>query len=56
MNDDLYKGILIMLGLFLALTVGGIALTENGWQKAGCVGKAVTSGVSFSNISRVCGL
>jgi hypothetical protein len=56
MNNDLYKGILIMAGVAFAIVVGAIALTDNGWQKAGCVGKAVTSGISFGNIAQVCGL
>ncbi|MRV74497.1 hypothetical protein GJ700_22575 [Duganella sp. FT92W] len=56
MNNDLFKGVLIMVGLFLAIVVGGIALTDNGWQKAGCVGRALTSGISLSSVSRVCGL
>lgn len=55
MNNDLLKGVLIIVGLFLAITVGSIALTENGWQKASCAGRALTSGVAISNISRVCG-
>lgn len=56
MNNDLYKGILIMAGLIIVFTIGAIALTDNGWQKAGCVGHAVASGISFSSISSVCGL
>lgn len=56
MNNDLLKGILIMLGLVLALVVGAFALSDNGWQKAGCIGRAMTSGVSVSNIGQVCGL
>lgn len=55
MNNDLLKGVLIIVGLFLAVTLGSIALTDNGWQKAGCAGRALTSGVAISNISRVCG-
>lgn len=55
MNNDLYKGILIIAGLIIVFTVGAIALTDNGWQKAGCAGRALTSGVAFSNIARVCG-
>ncbi len=55
MNNDLVKGILIVVGLFLVVTLGGIALTDNGWQKAGCVGRAITSGIALSSVSRVCG-
>lgn len=56
MNNDLLKGILIMAGLVLALVVGGFALADNGWQKAGCIGRAVSSGVSLGSIASVCGL
>jgi hypothetical protein len=56
MNSDLLKGVLIMVGLFLAVVIGGIALTDNGWQKASCVGRALTSGIALSNVARVCGL
>jgi len=55
MNNDLYKGILILAGLVIVFTVGAIALTDHGWQKAACAGRALTSGVAFGNISRVCG-
>lgn len=56
MDNDLVKGMLIMGGLVVVLVVGAFALSDNGFQKAGCVGKAVVSGVSVSNIARVCGL
>ncbi|MES2261501.1 MAG: hypothetical protein V4724_23530 [Pseudomonadota bacterium] len=56
MNNDLYKGILIMVVLVTTLVIGAIALTDHGWQKAGCVGRAIGSGISFGNISDVCGL
>ncbi|CAN7561107.1 hypothetical protein LJR289_003954 [Pseudoduganella sp. LjRoot289] len=56
MNNDLFKGILIMVGLLLALVVGGFALSDNGMQKASCIGRAIGSGVSFGSIGQVCGL
>lgn len=56
MNKDLYKGALIMAGLVVALVVGSFALSDNGLQKAGCVGRAITSGISVGNIAAVCGL
>ena len=56
MNKDLYKGALIMAGVLVVLVVGGFALSDNGMQKAGCVGRAISSGVSVGNIASVCGL
>ena len=56
MNNDLYKGVLIMAGLVVVLVVGAFALSDNGVQKAGCVGRALTSGISLGNIASVCGL
>ncbi|WP_228893801.1 hypothetical protein [Pseudoduganella aquatica] len=56
MNKDLYKGALIMAGLVVALVVGSFALSDNGLQKASCVGRAITSGISVGNIAAVCGL
>lgn len=56
MNNDLFKGILIMVGLLLALVIGAFALSENGMQKASCIGRAISSGVSFGSIGQVCGL
>ena len=56
MNKDLYKGVLIMAGVLVVLVVGGFALSDNGMQKAGCVGRAIGSGISVGNIASVCGL
>lgn len=56
MNSDLFKGIMIVAGLVLVLVVGGFALSDNGWQKAGCIGRAMSGGVSIGNIAQVCGL
>jgi hypothetical protein len=56
MNNDLFKGILIMLGLLLTLVVGAFALSDNGMQKASCIGSAISSGVSIGSIGQVCGL
>jgi hypothetical protein len=54
--NDTWRGALILLGLVVGLFVGAIALSDNGLQKLSCVGRAMTSGVAFSNINRVCGL
>jgi hypothetical protein len=56
MNKDLYKGILIMAGVLLALVVAGFAMSDNGVQKASCIGRALSGGVSIGNIGQVCGL
>lgn len=56
MNKDLYKGAMILAGLVVVLVVGAFALSDNGLQKAGCVGRAIGSGISFGNIASVCGL
>ncbi|WP_157201343.1 hypothetical protein [Massilia sp. Root418] len=56
MNKDLYKGALIMASLLVVLVVGAFALSDDGAQKAGCVGRAIGSGVSLSSIASVCGL
>ncbi|WP_157200793.1 hypothetical protein [Massilia sp. Root351] len=56
MNKDLYKGALIMAAVLVVLVVGGFALSDNGVQKAGCVGRAIASGISLGNIASVCGL
>ena len=56
MNKDLLKGVAILVGLVLALIAGAFALSDNGGQKAGCVARAIGSGVSFTSIAQVCGL
>jgi hypothetical protein len=56
MNRDLVKGVLIAVGLVVVFAVGGLALTDNGWRKASCVGRAIASGVSFTSLHAVCGL
>lgn len=56
MNKDLIKGILMLVGLIVALTVGAFALSDNGGHKAVCVARAIGSGVSFSHLAQVCGM
>jgi len=56
MNKDLLKGVAILVGLVLALTVGAFALSDNGGQKAACVARAIGGGVSFTSIAQVCGM
>lgn len=54
--NDTWRGALILLALVVLLFGGAIAMTDNGLQKLSCVGRAMVSGVAFSNINRVCGL
>jgi hypothetical protein len=56
MNKDLLKGAAIVIGIVMVLAAGAILLSEDGWGKLTCVGRAVASGVSISNIHSVCGL
>ena len=56
MNNDLLKGIAILVGVVVALTAGAFALSDNGGQKAACVARAIGGGVSFTSIAQVCGL
>lgn len=56
MNKDLIKGLLILGGVVVALTVGAFMLSEHGGQKAKCIARAIGSGVALSSIGQVCGL
>lgn len=56
MNKDLIKGILILVGVLLAVAIFATAATEDGVQKLSCMGRAVLHGVSLTNIHAVCGL
>ena len=56
MNSDLLKGALIMVGLLVVLVVGGFALSDNGVEKASCIGRAISSGISIGSIAQVCNL
>lgn len=55
MNDTL-RGALILGAVVVALVLGGFAVSDNGWQKVSCIGRAIAGGVSFSSIHSVCGL
>ncbi len=56
MNRDLWKGVLIVLALLVALAAGAILLADNGWRKTSCVGRALVSGVALHNVLAVCGV
>jgi hypothetical protein len=54
MNKDAIKGLLIVLAVALALAVGAVMLTDDGWRKLGCAFRAVAQGVAISNIRALC--
>lgn len=54
MNKDAIKGLLIVLAVALALALGAVMLTDDGWRKLGCVFRAVAQGVAISNIRSLC--
>jgi hypothetical protein len=54
--NDTWRGALILGAVIIAFIVCAIALTDNGLQKVGCVGRAIASGVAFTNIHSVCSL
>jgi hypothetical protein len=56
MNKDLIKGLLLIvatLGVMIGLFV---LFADNGPAKAACVGRAIKSGISITNIDAVCSL
>lgn len=56
MNKDILKGLVILIGVVLALAIFAVLGTEDGWQKLSCIGRAVLHGVAITNIHAVCGL
>ncbi|UTY57938.1 MULTISPECIES: hypothetical protein [unclassified Massilia] len=54
-NDHL-RGLLILGSVLVVLVLAGFALSDGGGRKVGCIGRAIASGISFSNIHAVCGL
>lgn len=56
MDKDLLKGVLILLGIILA--VGGVflAVSDSGTDKARCIADALRSGVAYGHIEKVCRL
>ncbi len=54
MDKDTIKGLLILVGVALAIAVFAIAGSEDGWHKAACAVRAMLHGVSLSNIRGVC--
>ncbi|WP_374581997.1 hypothetical protein [Pseudoduganella sp.] len=54
--NDTLRGTLILGAVVVALVIGGFAVSDNGWQKVSCIGRAIVGGVSFTSIHSVCGL
>lgn len=48
------KGMLIVGGIALAVALFAVIATDNGWQKLGCVCRAILHGVALSNIRSIC--
>ncbi|MCE3262991.1 MAG: hypothetical protein K0R43_2070 [Pseudoduganella sp.] len=54
--NDTLRGALILGAVVVALVLGGFAVSDNGWQKVSCIGRALAGGVSLSSVHSVCGL
>ncbi|GJJ01152.1 hypothetical protein RugamoR64_16900 [Duganella rhizosphaerae] len=56
MDKDTLKGLVILIGVALALAIFAVLGTDNGVQKLSCIGRAILHGVAITNIHGVCGL
>jgi hypothetical protein len=54
MNKETIKGLLILVGVVVALAVFAVVVTDDGWHKLGCVLRALSHGIALSNIRAVC--
>lgn len=54
MNKDAIKGLLIVLAIALALALGAVMLTDDGWRRLGCAFRAIAQGVAISSIRSLC--
>lgn len=54
MDKEVIKGVLIVFGVTLALTLFCIMATDDGWRKLGCVGRAILHGIAISSIRGIC--
>ncbi|WP_166106480.1 hypothetical protein [Duganella aceris] len=54
MNKETIKGLLILAGIVVAVALFAVIATDNGWQKVGCVFRAILHGVALSNIRSIC--
>lgn len=54
MNKETIKGLVILAGIAVAVGLFAVIATDNGWQKLGCVWRAILHGVALSNIRSIC--
>ena len=54
MNKDTIKGLAILGGIVVVVALFSVIATDNGWQKLGCVFRAILHGVALSNIRSIC--
>lgn len=55
-KNDHYRGLLLLGSVLVVLVLAGFAIADDGGRKVGCIGRAIASGISFSNIHAVCRL
>ena len=56
MNWDIVKGVLILLVAISAVLTAFVLISASGPDKAGCIARALKSGIPVGNIERVCRL
>lgn len=56
MNWDIVKGVLILLVAISAVLTAFFLISASGPDKAGCIARALKSGMPVGNIERVCRL
>ncbi|WP_409027863.1 hypothetical protein OX462_04425 [Janthinobacterium sp. SUN098] len=56
MNWDIVKGVLIVLVAISAVVTAFVLMSASGPDKAGCIARALKSGIQVGNIERVCRL
>ncbi|OEZ58217.1 hypothetical protein JAB5_26110 [Janthinobacterium sp. HH103] len=56
MNWDIVKGVLIVLVAISAVVTAFVLISASGPDKAGCIARALKSGIPVGNIERVCRL
>jgi len=54
MNKETIKGLAILGGIVVVVALFAVIATDNGWQKLGCVFRAILHGVALSNIRSIC--
>lgn len=56
MNWDIVKGVLIVLVAISVVVTAFVLISASGPDKAGCIARALKSGIPVDNIERVCRL